>query len=139
MAAKVKASPAEEAQLVSRWNSVAGDGIINLPGFGPVDFRWNGFDKFPHPTYKGGGDEAYTKFCSLLVAFFQHGDNFDYLGANCLFTVELRYVFESGQVGLKTTFAKLASELSQPGMSPDDESRKLLRSFSERIVTATRK
>jgi hypothetical protein len=45
------------------------------------------------------------------VAFFQGGDNFNYLLANGLFTVELRHVFEGGQSRLKTTFAKL----SHPG------------------------
>ncbi len=130
---KLNALPTEETQLVTRWNTVAGNDAVNLRGFGPVDFRWHGFDKFPHPTYKGGSDVAYAKFRAVLVAFFQHGDNFDYLTTNRLFTVELRHIFEGGHVGTKTTLAKLAREMSQPGDRPDDETRKALRGFSERI------
>lgn len=136
---KLQATPIEQAQIVTRWNAVAGNDTVNLRGFGPVDFRWNAFDKFPHPTYKGGSDEAYATLRSLLAAFFQHGDNFDYLSANGLFTVELRYVFESGQVGVKTTFAKLAADMGRSEDAPDDETRKTLRSFSDRIEATLKK
>src|SRR5262245_38626298 len=67
--------------VMSRWNAVA-RGIVISEGF---HFEWTEFEKFPHPTFKSGSTEAYQTFASILVAFYEAGDNFDYLAQNRLF------------------------------------------------------
>src|SRR4051812_20919654 len=83
-------SPEIQQSLMSCWNVVAA-GVTTMAGGG--DFLWNVFDQFPHPTFKGGSAEAYEHFAGVLVAFFENGDNFDYLAKNRLFTLPLLYVF----------------------------------------------
>src|ERR1044071_9884439 len=69
-----------EQSLLARWNTVAS---APVDGF---DFLWSRFNQFPHPTFKGGTAEAYQAFAKVLLAFFDHGDNFDFLAQNHLFT-----------------------------------------------------
>ena len=73
-------------------------------------FRWEAFDQFPHPTYKGGSEEAYQRFAEILIAFYEGDDNFDYLTRNKCFSITLRYVFPSGQAGVQTSFAQLTED-----------------------------
>ena len=87
-------------ELMSRWNAV-GDGVM-VRGFG--NFHWSPFDQFPHPTYKGGSDEAYTRFAEVLVAFYEAGDNFEYLTQHKVFTFVLH-----GALGLTATFESLTA------------------------------
>jgi hypothetical protein len=80
-----------EAQqdLMTRWNAAA-DGVVISGGF---TFSWEAFDQFPHPTYKGGTKEAYWGFAEILIAFYEKGDNFDYLTRNKYFSLTLGHIF----------------------------------------------
>lgn len=135
-AAKVKLAK-DMAETVSRWNAVA-DGLpTELAGpFGTVTFHWDG-ERFPHPTFKGGSAEAYGAFAKVLLLFFEHADNFDYLAENRLFTVNLRSGVPGGPQGPETgwTFAELAEQFSRPDWlgSHDVATRETLRTFSDRI------
>jgi hypothetical protein len=107
-------APAEVQQdLMARWNAVA------TAGDSAFDFHWTVFEAFPHPTYKGGSAPAYQAFAAVLLAFFQGGDNFDFLFRNHLFTLHLTHVFPSGQSGLDTTFQALATFFAAPGSFGD--------------------
>jgi hypothetical protein len=91
-----------EMQIMARWNAVA-DGRTSS-----VNFHWDVFDLFPHPTFKGGTAEGYGEFAEVLSAFLERDDNFDFLERNQLFETPLLYVFPSGQEGLRTSFEELA-------------------------------
>jgi hypothetical protein len=117
--------------LMARWNAVvpAADSTF--------DFHWRAFEQFPHPTYKGGSAEAYRAFATLLLAFFQQGDDFDFLARNHLFGLELVYVFPSGANGLSTNFAELAASFAAPdgyGAIPAD-TRQALQAIADRIAS----
>jgi hypothetical protein len=104
--------------LMSRWNAVA-QGVTTSDGF---DFLWNAYDKFPHPTFKGGSAEAYQKFATILIAFYQSGDNFDFLTKNELFRVTLSSTLVNGNPGVDTTFEQITTLLSSdPPVSADDQ------------------
>jgi hypothetical protein len=141
-AARVKAAK-DMAGVVSRWNAVA-DGLpTELPApFGRVTFHWDG-ERFPHPTFKGGSAEAYGGFAKVLLAFLERSDNFGYLAANRLFTVNLRSGVPGGPKGPESgwTFAALVEQFSRPGSlgSHDEATRKALGSFSDRIQAAVKK
>jgi hypothetical protein len=119
-----------KAELLARWNLVAAGVKV-----GSFDFRWEEFDRFPHPTYKGGSAEAYGTFAKLLVALFEKGDNFEFLAASRLFAVEFQYKFPSGQVSKLGSLAQLADRLSQPNAlgGGGGDNRKALKAFSDRI------
>src|SRR5262252_7492732 len=102
-----------QQSLLARWNAVSG---APVDGF---DFRWNTFNQFPHPTFKGGTAEAYQAFAKVLLAFFDAGDNFDFLSRNHLFRLHLIYVFPSGQTGLDTNFEDLAVYLTNTDGFPN--------------------
>jgi hypothetical protein len=70
----------DEQEVMSRWNAVVPSGW---------DFRWEIYDRFPHPTFKGGSEMAYQRFAQVLVSFLQSSDNFQYLAHNQLFTYPL--------------------------------------------------
>jgi hypothetical protein len=97
---------ATEQALMDRWNAAADAADTT------IDFHWLEFNQFPHPTYKGGSEDAYGQFAAVLLQFFQQSDDFDFLAGGQLFTVPLIYVFPSGQVGLDTSFQQLAAEFS---------------------------
>ncbi len=92
----------QQEGLMARWNAVA-TGVMTADGF---DFKWQSFDQFPHPTFKGGSQEAYAKFADILVALYQRDDNFQYMSDNRLFRATMRYVFQgpSSAPPLETTF-----------------------------------
>ena len=115
---------------MSRWNAVAQGVTLPAFGSGTFDFLWAPFDDFPHPTFRGGSAEAYRAFAGLLLQFLQAADNFDYLAVNQLFAVELH-----AALGLVTTFAALAAQLSAPDswFGLDEATRLALRVFSERM------
>ena len=68
---------------MARWNAVADGQTAN------ATFHWDAFDQFPHPTYKGGTAEGYGAFAEVLAAFFERGDNSDFLARNELFKTPL--------------------------------------------------
>ena len=100
----LKVSALKQRALMTRWN-----GAVDAVKV-PIDFHWPSFDRFPHPTYKGGSSQAYEQFAAVLLKFLQ--DNADFLASEDLFQTELRDVFPSGQVGLRTSFRELAAEFS---------------------------
>ncbi len=95
-----------EQELMARWNAAA-DGIPSS-----FHFHWSSFNQFPHPTYQGGSFAAYASFAEVLRAFFERGDDFDFLASHDGFAMPLVYIFESGQNGLNTSFDKLAHDFS---------------------------
>jgi hypothetical protein len=118
-----------EESLLARWNAVAG---APVDGF---DFRWTTFNQFPHPTFKGGTAEAYQAFSKVLLAFFDHGDNFDFLTRNRLFKLHLIYVLPSGQNGFDTNFEALAVYLTNGDGFPNvpADTRNALAAYVDRI------
>ena len=118
---------------MSRWNAVA-RGIVLSEGF---TFEWSEFEMFPHPTFKGGSVEAYQRFSEILVAFYEHEDNFDYLAQNRLFKAALRDRFANGQIGFETTFEELTSFLATSSpLTVTEETRQKLEEFAARIRTS---
>ena len=92
--------------LMTRWNAT-----VDAAGQ-TIDFHWYSYDQFPHPTFKGGTIQAFQQFAAILLAFFQRGDDFDFMASNHLFTAPVRYVYANGQIGLDTTFQQLAMDFS---------------------------
>jgi hypothetical protein len=119
-----------QQSLLARWNAVAS---APVDGF---DFRWSTFNQFPHPTFKGGTAEAYQAFAKVLLAFFDHGDNFDFLTRNRLFELHLIYVLLSGQNGFDTNFEALAVYLTNSDGFPNvpADTRNALAAYVDRIV-----
>lgn len=119
------------AELMDRWN-LAANGFSfywDLAGR-QVFFHWLAFDNFPHPTFFGGSQEAYSTFANVLVAFLETTDNFDFLAANGLFTLRLRTSGGSGYID--TTFKGWVESLSSSSLIPVATKEKLI-AFSQRI------
>jgi hypothetical protein len=96
-----------EQELMARWNQVASTVPNNMCcGF---NFNWGSFDKFPHPTFRLGNEAAYQGFAEVLLAFFQAGDNFDFLARNGLFRIALNATFENGNLAGSWNFEELAN------------------------------
>jgi hypothetical protein len=117
-AARAKAE-ALEAEMRTRWN-VIGPGVA-VRGFGY--FRWTGPDRFPHPTFKGGSEEAYTAFVKVLVTFLETGDNFEFMQKNDLFDREIGFGLKG-----KVRLGEFAVQLAKPGSlgAANEENRKRL-------------
>jgi hypothetical protein len=97
-------------------------------------FSWNPFDQFPHPTYRGGSAEAYGEFAQVLLAFFQLGDDFDFLARNCLFRAPLYATMANGDHGQGWTFEGLAAYFASGVYGNTPEATRLaLAAFSARI------
>jgi hypothetical protein len=122
--------PELQSAMMLRWNAVAQGVTVEQ-----FNFRWDTFDQFPHPTFKGGSMAAYQRFADLLVAFYEKDDDFDFLAKNKLFGAPLRYVFPSGQVGVDTNFAQLTADLSTNPLVSSDTAQKL-KDFDSRIRAA---
>jgi hypothetical protein len=101
-------SPALVQEVMRRWNAAVDSGTAT------IDFHWSQVNEFPHPTFKGGTPEAYGQFAAVLLAFFQQGDDFDFLAANHLFTMEVRDDTVSGVGDEVTSFEALADSFSSP-------------------------
>jgi hypothetical protein len=95
-----------QEEVMSRWNATVDAGAWT------IDFHWSQWNNFPHPTFKGGTAEAYGQFAEVLLAFFQRGDDFDFLAQNHLFTVEIRADTLSDQGDVVTSFEQLADTFS---------------------------
>jgi hypothetical protein len=120
---------ATQQALMARWNAAATAAGTS------IDFHWTVEDQFPHPTVKGGTAQAYQQFATVLLLFFQRGDDFAFLAQNHLFETPLRFITASGQVDVDTTFQKLATELSSStgfGNIPD-ATRQALKGFLDRM------
>lgn len=117
-----------EQEIVVRWNQAA----QSVPT--SYTFTWNAFNQFPHPTFKGGSEAAYGEFAQVLLAFFQRGDDFDFLARNCLFRVPLYYAMANGDHGQGWTFEGLAAYFASGvyGTTPQ-ATRLALSAFSARI------
>ncbi len=134
-----KATPEKAmAEARARWNKAA-EGV-KVPGFGG-EFSWEE-NRFPHPTFKGGGAGAYGAFARVLVKFLDEKGNFDYLADNGLLTAKLRYTFPNGKdADVDWTFAKLVTDLSGPKApgDHDEATRKALKGYAEKIAERTKK
>ncbi len=74
------ASPTDETELLRRWN-VAATGVTVT---GNWDFKWTSTTEFPHPTYRGGSPEAYTKAAIVLTRLLKQSGTRDFLEHECL-------------------------------------------------------
>jgi len=93
----------DQPELMARWNAAVD---VTPSSF---DFHWTAFTQFPHPTFEGGTAAAYQAFATVLLAFFQRGDDFDFLARNHLFTLPLVHVSPNGTGELATSFQALAT------------------------------
>ena len=119
---------AVEQELKVRWNQAA----RSVPT--TYTFSWNAFDQFPHPTYKGGSAAAYGEFAQVLLAFFQLGDDFDFLAQNCLLRAPLYSTMANGDHGQGWTFEGLAAYFASGVYGNTPEATRLaLAAFSARI------
>ena len=119
---------AVEQELMVRWNQAA----RSVPT--TYTFSWNAFDQFLHPTYKGGSAEAYGEFAQVLLAFFQLGDDFDFLAQNCLLRAPLYSTMANGDHGQGWTFEGLAAYFASGVYGNTPEATRLaLAAFSARI------
>lgn len=83
-------SPQDEEELLRRWNDAAMG--ITLTGF--RDFTWTSPDQFPHPTYRGGSAEAYTKAATVVTRLLSRSGTPEYLEERCL--LDRRWGLELG-------------------------------------------
>lgn len=119
---------AVEQKLLVRWNQAASSVVTTYT------FIWSEFDQFPHPTYKGGSAAAYGEFAQVLLAFFQLGDDFDFLARNCLLRAPLYYATVTGTHGQDWTFEGLAAYFASGVYGNTPEATRLaLAAFSARI------
>lgn len=89
-----------EAELLKRWNTaVAAAGERN-------NYLWQSFDNFPHPTYKGGSDEAYAEFAKVLSTFVSDKTNVDFARKNGIFDIALKANGVTMGFGKKSTTLK---------------------------------
>ena len=104
-------------QTMIRWN-VAAEGVT-IPG--PLgtesDLLWDDENQFPYPTFKGGSAEAYEKFSSVFVRFFDTGDNLAYLKSQDLLDVPLLYIMPGGNTAASDSFRDLATRFSSADYS----------------------
>ncbi len=112
--------------LMTRWNEAVA--IVPNDMCCGLTFDWDEFDKFPHATYKTGSAEAYSEFGRILLAFFESGDNFDFLARNGLFQLPLHYLNLPGT----WTFEGLAGTLSAMREVPE-AARAALAQYAARI------
>jgi hypothetical protein len=125
--ATIDTATAQQA-IMTRWNDT-----VDAAGTA-IDFHWPSFDKFPHPTFKGGSEDAYAQFGAILLSFFQRGDDFDFLAQNHLFQSQLLYVLPSSAPPLETSFQKLATDFSTAGfMNIPESTRQGIKSFADRM------
>jgi hypothetical protein len=94
--------PDAQRALLERWNAA----VDATPS--PFDFHWTGLNNFPFPTYKGGSAEAYRAFADVLIAFFQSGDNFDFLVRNHLLDAPVLVA-----LGISTSFEGLTDDYAR--------------------------
>ena len=119
---------AVEQELMVRWNQAARSVVTTHK------FLWNAFDQFPHPTYQGGSAAAYGEFAQVLLAFFQLGDDFDFLAQNCLLRAPLYSTMANGDHGQGWTFEGLAAYFASGVYGNTPEATRLaLAAFSARI------
>lgn len=96
-ATATSASAVEQQQMMNRWNAAVDSTPSDFTQGTGFDFYWTTFRQFPHPTFKGGSEEAYQTFAAILLTFMQNDDNFQYLAEQRLFDVVLGYDLPSGQ------------------------------------------
>ena len=118
-----EAKETTQQPLMTRWNAAADAAGTS------IDFRWPSFNQFPHPTFRGGSEEAYQQFATVLLLFLRSADNFAFLAQHHLFHTPI------GQLGMDTTFEGLAMNFSSStgfGTVPDS-TRQALKGFLERM------
>jgi hypothetical protein len=116
-------------QVMDRWNAtirITPSDFESKTGF---SFIWEEWTQFPHPTFKGGSEAAYLRFAQLLLTYLEDETTFAFLANNNCFDERLLYTFESGQIGVDTSFRELVhyfyQEDSYPGLSVEDRQRML--------------
>src|SRR5688500_6291718 len=78
-------SPALAGSMMERWNHGVNGVQIPMPdGLGYSTLFWDEINHFPHPTFKGGSEQAYEIFAQELADFLE--DEFSYLENRHLFT-----------------------------------------------------
>ncbi len=132
----IAASAVEQQQLMDRWNATVESTPTNFVwGTGPA-FEWPAFEKFPHPTFKGGSVEAYQTFAILLLAFMRNEENFHYLARNRLFDIGLGYRMANGELGETWCFRELVTQFSSETMFGEipEETRIGLQEIADRLA-----
>jgi hypothetical protein len=137
--AKVEpAKPLTEARV--RWNKLA-EGVTAVSPLGAVGFIWDE-NVFPHPTFKGGSENAYGTFAGLLLNFLDAKGNFDYLAKNNLFDTPLRYAPPGGkEFKVDWTLRKLINSLGEDSAYGDHNEavRKGLKAHAKKIAELAKK
>jgi hypothetical protein len=135
-------SPEVKRELLDRWNVVVDDRWNDLVAQHPMaamlDFHWQSFEYFPHPTYKGGTDDGYRVFAKLLLAFLE--GNFDYLAEHQLFDATLLYEFPNDRPDTWTFRELVDFFVDAPEFDPnyyaDEPTRNAFEDIASRIEQA---
>ena len=120
---KINPVPVDLQEVMTRWNIVADGRTVQAHGI-EFNFLWNEQDLFPHPTFKGGSQEAYETFAKIFIDFFADADNLDYVKTNRLQRVELIAVV-GDNVGIRTSFYKLVDDFSTDDVVSEDSREKI--------------
>ena len=125
-------SPAVQSDLLTRWNAAAEEHST-----ANYDFHWPVFPQFPHPTFKMGTEEAYATFQTVLLAFLEDEDNFQFLQHQRLFDAPLPHEFENHCCDTSWTFRGLVGDFAGADtLGGDSETRRRFQLLEKQIDAA---
>ena len=120
--------------MMDFWNETVDNTPSDFTEQTGMDFYWTSFDKFPHPTFKMGTEIAYQTFATILLAYMQNDEIFNYFADNQLFDVELTY----GDMTSWGSFRTLVTDFSSDDMlGSTAETREGLRQIASKIEDAS--
>lgn len=102
------------AGLLARWNAA----VASTPAVSG-DFHWKAVDQFPHPTFRGGSQAAYTGFVDILLTLYSRPDNLDFMESHTLF--DEPFTYGSAPEVTFRSFARFLSTFSL--VAPDRQAR----------------
>jgi hypothetical protein len=128
-ASSTEETPAQvQQEMLSRWNRA----VDASPS--AFDFHWTEIDQFPHPTFQGGSEEAYTAFAKVLLAVLSQTDNFDYFAGHHLFDLPVRYGQSVMYSSMADMIGEFASSSDEPYLDLPQDIRDGLEQISIRIA-----
>jgi hypothetical protein len=105
-------------EMMDRWNIAVAEEKADLY------FVWNDYDRFPHPTFKGGSKEAYEAFTKVLIKFLSP-NNIAFIRQNNLVELPI-HCNTQVQLGSFGTFSSVVRDFAQYGEMVDYSLREKL-------------